>query len=170
MLSSDKEWASKGAISGIEWEADYRAYHKLLICNRDQPHVKEIFNKIHAFVFAGVQLSTGANNANGDSDNETEDAITDAMRRFELGIDGTSDPEEDNTAAPGPAAEPIDLLDQDETQLNTLAVGLLVEPQVDVEPSRPRNRNTTSGGVRGNRGAASGSNTGRVPRRGRSRS
>ncbi|KAJ7077046.1 hypothetical protein C8R44DRAFT_755325 [Mycena epipterygia] len=171
VLSSNKEWASKGAISGIEWEAEYRAYHKMLMCNRDQPHVKKILNKIHAFVFAGVTLpSTDANNANGDSDGETEDAIADAMRRFELGTDPTSDPEEDdgstphNEADPGPVAEP-----EDEPEPIRLAAGLPVEEQVNTGPSHPPNRNTVSAGVRGNQGAASGSNMGRVPRRGRSR-
>lgn len=90
VLSPDKEWASKGAISGTEWEKDYRAYHKMLACNRHMPHVKKIFEEIHAFVFTGsVTSSTGDANADGDSG--VEDEILDAMRRFELGTDATDD-------------------------------------------------------------------------------
>ncbi|KAJ6526154.1 hypothetical protein DFH09DRAFT_1328687 [Mycena vulgaris] len=83
VLSRDTEWASKGAISGTEWEAEYRAYHKMLTCNIHLPHVKKIFKKVQAFVFAGVIIpSTGTHTLVDDSD--VEDDINDAMRRFEL--------------------------------------------------------------------------------------
>ncbi|KAJ6583923.1 hypothetical protein DFH09DRAFT_1075545 [Mycena vulgaris] len=93
VLSPDKEWAPKGAISGINWEAEYRAYLELLEFSRSQPHTKKIFKKIHKFVFAGVTSNSTDANTN-DSDDET-DNITDLMRRFELGTDSVSDLDED---------------------------------------------------------------------------
>ncbi|KAJ7075494.1 hypothetical protein B0H15DRAFT_956411 [Mycena belliarum] len=133
VLSPDKEWASTGAISGIEWEADYRAYHKLLACNRHLPHVKKIFKKIHAFVFAGVDVpSSAANNPDSDSDGETEDAIVDAMRRFALGIDSTSDLEEDAVQSMvDTPVEPISIA----AGPNQLAEEPVVEPQVEPAPA-----------------------------------
>ncbi|KAJ7078039.1 hypothetical protein B0H15DRAFT_933866 [Mycena belliarum] len=100
LVSPDKEWASTGAISGINWEADYRAYLELLEYNRHQPHVKRIFKKMHEFVFAGVDLSTDTNAEQSDSELE---AVNDAMRRFELGTDTITDvdvDEEDHDPAP----------------------------------------------------------------------
>ena len=92
VLSTDTEWAAKGAISKIEWEEEYRAYHKMLACNRHLPHVKAIFRKIHKFVFAGTTSSLAtASNSNADEDDELEDAISDALRRFELGMDPDGD-------------------------------------------------------------------------------
>ncbi|KAF8214908.1 hypothetical protein K438DRAFT_1749025 [Mycena galopus ATCC 62051] len=44
VLSADKEWGSKGAITGINWEAEYRAYLELLESGRkDKAHIKAIF-------------------------------------------------------------------------------------------------------------------------------
>ncbi|KAJ7821833.1 hypothetical protein B0H13DRAFT_2681933 [Mycena leptocephala] len=97
VLSTDTEWAAKGAISKIEWEEEYRAYHKMLACNRHLPHVKAIFKKIHKFVFAGTTSSLAtASNSNADEDDELEDTISDALRRFELGMD----PDGDDLAQP----------------------------------------------------------------------
>ncbi|KAJ7921007.1 hypothetical protein B0H13DRAFT_2656206 [Mycena leptocephala] len=97
VLSADTEWAAKGAISKIEWEEEYRAYHKMLACNRHLPHVKAIFKKIHKFVFAGTTSSLAtASNSNADEDDELEDTISDALRRFELGMD----PDGDDLAQP----------------------------------------------------------------------
>ncbi|KAJ7837159.1 hypothetical protein B0H13DRAFT_2677945 [Mycena leptocephala] len=92
VLSTDTEWAAKGAISKIEWEEEYRAYHKMLACNRHLPHVKAIFRRIHKFVFAGTTSSLAtASNSNADEDDELEDTISDALRRFELGMDPDGD-------------------------------------------------------------------------------
>ncbi|KAJ7698584.1 hypothetical protein B0H17DRAFT_1196694 [Mycena rosella] len=100
VLSTDKAWASVGAISGTDWEADYRAYHKLLATNRHLPHVQKIFKKIHKFVFESVNTSTEATSQE-DLDDDAEDAIADAMRRFELGTDPASDPEDGAADVPG---------------------------------------------------------------------
>ncbi|KAJ6536424.1 hypothetical protein DFH09DRAFT_1324677 [Mycena vulgaris] len=94
-LSPDKEWAPKGAITGINWEADYRAYIEQLERNRNQPHIKKIFKTIHNFVFAGATLSTAAALNANESDDEAVDSINDLMRRFELGTDTISDVDED---------------------------------------------------------------------------
>ncbi|KAJ7936068.1 hypothetical protein B0H13DRAFT_2649426 [Mycena leptocephala] len=97
ILSTDTEWAAKGTISMIEWEEEYRAYHKMLACNRHLQHVKAIFRKIHKSVFAGTTSSlTTASNSNADEDDELEDTISDALRRFELGMD----PDGDDLAQP----------------------------------------------------------------------
>ncbi|KAJ7813326.1 hypothetical protein B0H13DRAFT_2382582 [Mycena leptocephala] len=108
VLSTDAEWAAKGAISKIEWEEEYRAYHKMLACNRHLLHVKAILRKIHRFVFAGTTSSlTTASNPTAEEDEETEEAISDALRRFELGLDPMSDPEDDaHGNGTGPAAQP----------------------------------------------------------------
>ncbi|KAJ7914596.1 hypothetical protein B0H13DRAFT_2325182 [Mycena leptocephala] len=75
VLSTDTEWAAKGAISKIEWEEEY-----------------PIFRKIHKFVFAGTMSSLAtASNSDADEDDELEDAISDALRRFELGMDPDGD-------------------------------------------------------------------------------
>ncbi|KAJ7508115.1 hypothetical protein B0H11DRAFT_2308318 [Mycena galericulata] len=94
VLSPDKEWASKGAISGTEWEQDYRTYQKLLTSNSHLPHVKHIFKSIQEFVFAGLKITSGSASAS-EVDDGTEDAIVDAMRRFELGTDTTT-PDQSN--------------------------------------------------------------------------
>ncbi|KAJ7728823.1 hypothetical protein DFH07DRAFT_850824 [Mycena maculata] len=151
VLSPDKEWASKGAISGTEWEADYRAYHKLLVRNFHLPHVKKIFKKIRAFVFAGITVrSTGGPIVVDDSD--VEDDINDAMRRFELGTDQANDSDDDmgpdpaahSTATPPVQAENLSVAGQE------LGPGAAVaQPEVEAEqapvpartrPTRQRNR------------------------------
>ncbi|KAJ7925739.1 hypothetical protein B0H13DRAFT_2314150 [Mycena leptocephala] len=108
VLSTDAEWAAKGAISGIEWEEEYCAYHKMLACNRHLPHVKAIFKRIHKFVFAGTTSSPAtASNSTADEDDEMEEAISDALRRFELGMDPVSDPDGGDLGnGTGPAAQP----------------------------------------------------------------
>ncbi|KAJ7111641.1 hypothetical protein C8R43DRAFT_961953 [Mycena crocata] len=93
ILSPDKEFASKGAVSGINWEAEYRAYLELLEYNRNQPHIKKLFKKVHDFVFGNVTLSI--NPHPGESDDEA-DEITDLMRRFELGPDTVDSDEDDH--------------------------------------------------------------------------
>ncbi|KAJ7106734.1 hypothetical protein C8R44DRAFT_885998 [Mycena epipterygia] len=138
VLSPDKEWASKGGISGTEWEADYRAYHKLLARNFHLPHVEKIFKQIRTFVFAGVtSRSTGALIFADDSD--AEDDINDAMRRFELGIDqandldddmGPNDPAARNTAVAPAQAENLPVVGQ---QLGFEVVALQPQPEVEAE-------------------------------------
>ncbi|KAJ7184439.1 hypothetical protein C8R46DRAFT_1208635 [Mycena filopes] len=96
VLSPDKEWAVKGAISGVEWEEDYRAYHQMLACNRHLPHVKKIFRTIHNFVFAGLTASSTTIGAESGSDTEADDGISDALRRFQLGSDETGIDDGDN--------------------------------------------------------------------------
>ncbi|KAJ7930165.1 hypothetical protein B0H13DRAFT_2309861 [Mycena leptocephala] len=75
VLSPDTEWNSKGSITGITanvgtegasenflfWDVFKElAYMELLEGNRDQPHIKKIFKKVHDFVFAGVDLATSS--------------------------------------------------------------------------------------------------------------
>ncbi|KAJ7897522.1 hypothetical protein B0H13DRAFT_1884628 [Mycena leptocephala] len=108
VLSSDKAWAAKGVISGTEYEQDYRAYHKMLACNSHLPHVQKILETIRRFVFSGTGSPGTTTNLNADDESdETERAISDALMRFELGID---DPEEDANPdapeAPEPALPP----------------------------------------------------------------
>ncbi|KAJ6631089.1 hypothetical protein B0H10DRAFT_2207473 [Mycena sp. CBHHK59/15] len=88
VLSRDTEWNAKGAVTGTNYEADYHAYMELLTFNRNQPHIKKIFKKVHDFVFAGVDLSIDSN-ADTDTDKEGEDDLNELMRRFELGTDAT---------------------------------------------------------------------------------
>ncbi|KAJ6596264.1 hypothetical protein DFH09DRAFT_1305160 [Mycena vulgaris] len=107
-LSPDKEWAPKGAITGINWEADYRAYIEQLERNRNQPHIKKIFKTIHNFVFAGATLSTAAALNANEADDEAVDSINDLMRRFELGTDTISDVDED--VHQPPSQDPVILL------------------------------------------------------------
>ncbi|KAJ7777659.1 hypothetical protein DFH07DRAFT_951307 [Mycena maculata] len=90
VLSPDKEWASKGAISGTDYEKEYRTYHQMLTCHRHLPHVKEIIKTIHKFVFAGITPVSAAG-TDADDDDGAETAIIDAMRRFELGSDEIDD-------------------------------------------------------------------------------
>ncbi|KAJ7447332.1 hypothetical protein B0H11DRAFT_2335661 [Mycena galericulata] len=94
VLSPDKEWASKGAISGTEWEQDYRTYQKLLTSHSHLPHVKQIFKIMQDFVFSGLKITSGRASAS-EVDDGTEDAIVDAMRRFELGINTTTPDQSD---------------------------------------------------------------------------
>ncbi|KAJ6628852.1 hypothetical protein B0H10DRAFT_2209293 [Mycena sp. CBHHK59/15] len=90
VLSRDTEWNAKGAVTGTNYEADYRAYMELLTFNRDQPHIKKILKKVHDFVFAGVDLSIDSN-ADTDANEEGEDDLNELMRRFELGTDAVAD-------------------------------------------------------------------------------
>ncbi|KAJ7509794.1 hypothetical protein B0H11DRAFT_2216670 [Mycena galericulata] len=94
VLSPDKEWASKGAISGTEWDQDYRSYHRLLTSNSHLPHVKHIFKTMQEFVFAGLKITSESASAS-EVDNSIEDSIADAMRQFELGIDATTPDQSD---------------------------------------------------------------------------
>ncbi|KAJ6598041.1 hypothetical protein B0H10DRAFT_1959460 [Mycena sp. CBHHK59/15] len=104
VVSPDKEWATKGAISNIDWEGDYQSYFKLLVTHRHLPHVKKIFKKIHEFVFAGITLpSTGTAVA---SDDDIEDAIVEDMARFALGRDDDSDGEDNAGVSDQPFAIP----------------------------------------------------------------
>ncbi|KAJ7696203.1 hypothetical protein B0H17DRAFT_1131001 [Mycena rosella] len=81
VLSTDKEWASVGAISGTDWEADYRVYHKLLAtCCTSRRSSKD---------------------PQEDLDDDAKDAIADAMRRFEFGTGPASDPEDGAGDIPG---------------------------------------------------------------------
>ncbi|KAJ7116960.1 hypothetical protein C8R44DRAFT_879493 [Mycena epipterygia] len=106
VLSTGKEWASKGAISGTEWEQDYCTYQKLLISNGHLPHVKNIIKTIRDFVFAGVKIPLSS--APADLDDGTEDDIIDAMRRFELGTDTTpSDPANNDDVDAGATAHNV---------------------------------------------------------------
>lgn len=118
VVSPDKEWAAKGAISQIEWEKEYREYYKLLACNAQLPHVKKIFKTIHNYVFAGVTVESAPTD-DGDSDDGAEQAIADAMRRFELGTD--PDPDEasainDATGPTPPEPAPAAIPAQDEAR------------------------------------------------------
>ncbi|KAJ7708059.1 hypothetical protein B0H17DRAFT_1191558 [Mycena rosella] len=87
VLSPDTEWAATGSISGTDWEADYRAYHKLLTCHRHL--AQEDLQK------------EGDDDDNLDS--KAEEAIVDAIRRFELGTDPTSDLDDTNAPIDGGA-------------------------------------------------------------------
>ncbi|KAF8176683.1 hypothetical protein K438DRAFT_1939312 [Mycena galopus ATCC 62051] len=99
VLSADKEWNSKGAVTGINWESEYRAYLELLKSSRkDKTHIKTILKTVHNFVFAGVD--TTAIQADPNEDADDADELNELMRRFELGADSF-----DNDAAdlvPGP--------------------------------------------------------------------
>ncbi|KAJ7732346.1 hypothetical protein DFH07DRAFT_968445 [Mycena maculata] len=114
VLSPDKEWASKGAVSGIDWEEQYRAYHKMLASNMHLPHVRGIFKTVQQFVFAGIKTSSPGT-AGSDQDDGTEDDIVDAMRRFELGTDSVADEDDGDVVVPdvvvnlAPADPPQDL-------------------------------------------------------------
>ncbi|KAJ7908046.1 hypothetical protein B0H13DRAFT_1879046 [Mycena leptocephala] len=79
--SADKEWNSKGAVTGINWE--------------DKAHIKTIFRTVHNFVFAGVDTAI-QDDPNEDADDVDE--LNELMRRFELGADGF----DDNGAGPAP--------------------------------------------------------------------
>ncbi|KAJ7464074.1 hypothetical protein FB451DRAFT_1370458 [Mycena latifolia] len=158
VLSPDKEWASKGAISGTDWEADCRAYHKLLETNSHLPHVKRIFKLIHNFVFTGVTMpSTTAHTSADDSD--VEDDIADAMRRFELGTDQTNNSGDDGPAAGSaatPAPEDTPIVSRADVQ--PLPEAPAAQPQEEAEEEesaqgrRTRARSAaTTGGRRGGR-------------------
>ncbi|KAJ6572705.1 hypothetical protein DFH09DRAFT_1312485 [Mycena vulgaris] len=163
VLSPDKEWASKGAISGINWEADYRAYLEQLEYNRHQPHIKKLFKRIHTFVFAGVTLSTNAN-AN-ESDDETVDTINDLMRRFELGTDTMDedvphpdlDSADDATpSAPVAAAQQPDVPGIEEDQLPVARAPSPAPsdaPEMEEELTR-RSKRSGKSKARGNEGGA----------------
>ncbi|KAJ6600090.1 hypothetical protein B0H10DRAFT_2441178 [Mycena sp. CBHHK59/15] len=122
VLSPDREWSSKGALSGTNWEEDYRNYQKLLTTNHHLPHVKNIFKTVHNFVFAGIKLSSAA--ANSDPDDDTEDAIIDAMRRFELGTDAAADDNDAHAGAAAVAPGPEPIFDP--------PAGMPDEPEVEV--------------------------------------
>ncbi|KAJ7751477.1 hypothetical protein DFH07DRAFT_774722 [Mycena maculata] len=77
VVSPDKEWATKGAISGIECEQDYRTYQKLLSSNAHLPHVKNILKTIHDYVFAGLKISSS--DATGDDAPDITNSIDDTL-------------------------------------------------------------------------------------------
>ncbi|KAJ7467410.1 hypothetical protein B0H11DRAFT_1921446 [Mycena galericulata] len=140
VLSPDKEWASKGAISGIEWEQDYRTYLKLLTTHAHLPHVKNILKTMHDFVFAGLKISSNDATASG-VDDGTEDAIADAMRRFELGVPDDNDGAVNTVAddfnwgvAARPAPEPI------ATHPEVIAPALDIPREAEAGPPAGRRR------------------------------
>ncbi|KAJ6482255.1 hypothetical protein DFH09DRAFT_1107298 [Mycena vulgaris] len=152
VLSPDKEWGT----SKTDWEAEYRAYHKLLACNRHLPHVKRIFKKIHSFVFDGIDTSNEATTSDADSDRETEDAIADAMRQFELGTDPASVLEDDADArgVVTPVAEPVTAV----RQVHFLDAELPPEPPAEAQNAVPDADVPTGRRTRGrNAGAIAGS-------------
>ncbi|KAJ7126508.1 hypothetical protein C8R43DRAFT_1028342 [Mycena crocata] len=169
VLSPDKEWASRGAISGIEWEEDYRAYHKMLACNRELPHVKKILRKVHTFVFAGAPATLTAADDNADTDEETDENMAELMRQFELG----TDPEDDHAAMfaqprdvdiDAPAPLPV----EEDIPVAVDTPALPIDPVVPVEVTdghatrRSRARTATA-----TIGSGSGSSAGVTTRRGR---
>ncbi|KAJ7699602.1 hypothetical protein B0H17DRAFT_1196221 [Mycena rosella] len=84
LLSADKLWASKGAITEINWEDNYRTYRKLLTSNPDAPSIKNIFRTFNKHVFAGVPKTAGNTNE-VDEDDDVEDEINAAMHRLAFG-------------------------------------------------------------------------------------
>jgi hypothetical protein len=143
VLSSDKAWAAKGAISGIDYEQDYRAYHKMLVCNRNAPHVKKILKTVRNFVFSGVAPSLlPGTTSNADADDETEQAISDALLRFELGTDTTSDPEDGpsrDADAPEPQAPPLpNIVQAADPGLNDENRGLNGVEEDPIQVERPK--------------------------------
>ncbi|KAJ7909768.1 hypothetical protein B0H13DRAFT_2330025 [Mycena leptocephala] len=143
VLSSDGAWAAKGAISGIDYEQDYRAYHKMLVCNRDAPHVKKILKTVRNFVFSGVAPSLlPGTTSNADADDETEQAISDTLMRFELGIDTTSDPEDSpnrDADAPEPQAPPLpNIVQAADPGLNDENRGLNGVEEDPIQVERPK--------------------------------
>ncbi|KAJ7669598.1 hypothetical protein B0H17DRAFT_1183866 [Mycena rosella] len=157
IVSTDKEWASKGAISGTGWEEEYRVYHKMLACGRNLPHVQKAFRTINKFVFSGLTPNATARNL--DAADGTED-IAELLRQFELGVGPMSDPEEDEVviAQPGPAPdEPVDVEDRAAVPAQVHAE----EPLPVVPEGRPRRAQRVvavpavpAGRGRGARGAA----------------
>ncbi|KAJ7708063.1 hypothetical protein B0H17DRAFT_1191566 [Mycena rosella] len=95
---------------------------------------KKIFKKVHTFVFASVDMPLPEGDDDDNLDSKAEEAIVDAMRRFELGTDPTSDL--DDTNAPIvviPVAEEV------REQVEVAA-------QIDASAGRARgNRNTGLG-------------------------
>ncbi|KAJ7658448.1 hypothetical protein B0H17DRAFT_1262230 [Mycena rosella] len=84
LVSADKLWASKGAITEINWEDNYRTYRKLLTSNPDAPSIKNIFRTFNKHVFAGVPKTAGNTNE-VDEDDDVEDEINAAMHRLAFG-------------------------------------------------------------------------------------
>ncbi|KAJ7927415.1 hypothetical protein B0H13DRAFT_1861410 [Mycena leptocephala] len=87
--SADKEWNSKGAVTGINWE--------------DKAHIKTIFRTVHNFVFAGVDTAI-QDDPNEDADDVDE--LNELMRKFEFGADGFDD--DGAGPAPGPVLSAMD--------------------------------------------------------------
>ncbi|KAJ7687101.1 hypothetical protein B0H17DRAFT_1203772 [Mycena rosella] len=113
ILSIDKEWASKGAISGTGWEEEYRVYHKMLACGRNLPHVQKAFRTITKFVFAGLTPNATARNL--DAVDGTED-IAELLRQFELGAGPVFDPEEDEVVIAHPRPAPDEPVEEDHVE------------------------------------------------------
>ncbi|KAK7059890.1 hypothetical protein R3P38DRAFT_3168345 [Favolaschia claudopus] len=102
VLSADKQWASTGLVSKIEYEKDYRTYCQMLIKNKDKAHVQRIMKAIRSYVLEGVDR----NHVADDEDDNGTDEISDALRRFELGL-GEEEPEtEENPGERAPTPQP----------------------------------------------------------------
>ncbi|KAJ7626720.1 hypothetical protein B0H17DRAFT_1150948 [Mycena rosella] len=84
LVSADKLWASKGAITEINWEDNDRTYRKLLTSNPDAPSIKNIFRTFNKHIFAGVPKTAGNTNE-VDEDDDVEDQINAAMHRLAFG-------------------------------------------------------------------------------------
>ncbi|KAJ7623611.1 hypothetical protein FB45DRAFT_111192 [Roridomyces roridus] len=89
VLSPDTEWSSTGAISKINWEADYRSYVRMLTVNGNMDHVKKIFKVFQDFVFSGIKAGDGVGlNDDAGLNDGMEAEIAEAMHQFELGDSG----------------------------------------------------------------------------------
>jgi hypothetical protein len=106
VLSPDESWQPKGTASGINWEAEYRAYLEMFESNKDQPHIKRIFKTVHSFVFAGVDTAI---QSNADDSDDGED-VAELMRRFELGTDDVVDRDDGPVVTPVASAPPSPVL------------------------------------------------------------
>ncbi|KAJ7757233.1 hypothetical protein DFH07DRAFT_958830 [Mycena maculata] len=171
VLSLDKEWASKGAISGTDYEKEYRTYHQMLTCHRHLLHVKEIIKTIHKFVFTGI-TPVSAVGADTDDDDGAETAIIDAMRCFELGSDEIDDAGEVTGATtethPVPR-EPPAIPAQLEASQHGTELPDDPEPQVEVTlpPRRQRATGQQQNAAAGATASGSGSGVGTRTTRGR---
>ncbi|KAJ7681177.1 hypothetical protein B0H17DRAFT_1138613 [Mycena rosella] len=95
LVSTDKIFAPMGAITKINWEADYRTYRKLLASNPGTPFVKYIFKTINKHAFAGMAKTPNTDEEVCDAD--AEDEIAAAMNRLAFG-----DFDDDDTQSNGP--------------------------------------------------------------------
>ncbi|KAJ7704222.1 hypothetical protein B0H14DRAFT_2647642 [Mycena olivaceomarginata] len=102
VLSPDESWQPKGTASGINWEAEYRAYLEMFESNKDRPHIKRIFKTVHNFVFAGVDTAIQSNA----DDSDDGDDVAELMRRFELGTDDVVDRDNGSVVTPVASAPP----------------------------------------------------------------
>ncbi|KAJ7804142.1 hypothetical protein B0H14DRAFT_2612628 [Mycena olivaceomarginata] len=93
VLSPDESWQPKGTASGINWEAEYRAYLEMF---------EGIFKTVHNFVFAGVDTAIQSNA----DDSDDGDDVAELMRRFELGTDDVVDRDDGSVVTPVASAPP----------------------------------------------------------------